>query len=58
MLHFNKINNSEIIIYIYKKKKDMLFDLLYVKGLKGEEMNLLQDYQIQDRKKILNKIVS
>lgn len=35
----------------------MIFDLMYVKGNKGEELNLLQDYKIEDRKKVLNKIV-
>ena len=35
----------------------MIFDVLYVKGMKDEELNLLKNLKIEDRKKVLQKIV-
>jgi len=34
----------------------MIFDVLYVKSLKGDEINLM-DHQLKDRKAVLRKII-
>ena len=45
-------NNDSTLQLCYK-----IFDLLYVKGNKGEEVNLIKTLKVKDRKKILKRII-